>query len=181
VEILIVQYSPQVHPKNLRFSGAPEADERRPVYTFQGESVAVTIDGQTGVYDLSGCPEGGFLSEAQPIGEVRALLSAMRIDGQLQVQLWYPIGDNATEAERFPQPFEPGGETLPEGEAMAVTWDMPPEPEPGADERIAVLEDELLISYLAQAEMYEQMLSMQAESLMTMEALAEIYEIMIGG
>ena len=64
---------------------------------------------------------------------------------------------------------------------MAVTWDMPPEPEPGADERIAVLEDELLISYLAQTEMYEQMLSMQAESLMTMEALAEIYEIMIGG
>lgn len=65
----------------------------------------------------------------------------------------------------------------------ALVYDPVPEPEPIPDPgiRIAALEEELLMSYLAQAELYERTLAQEQETLATMLAVAEIYEMMIGG
>lgn len=64
--------------------------------------------------------------------------------------------------------------------AEAVAALPAPEPDPMAL-RIAALEEELLVSYLAQAELYEKTLAQESENLTTMLAVAEIYEKMLGG
>lgn len=57
-----------------------------------------------------------------------------------------------------------------------------PEQQPDPTQlQIAALENEVLQGYMAQAELYERTLQLEAENLTTMMALADIYEMMMGG
>lgn len=148
----------------------------------KGEMLAVAVGNETSIYDLSAFPEGGCLAQAEELCGLSVICSVQRIGGELEVTVLYPIGANASEEERFPQPFAlEESDELPEGEIKTLVWELPREPESAAEERIEALEGELLVSYLAQAELYERTLALEEENLTAMEALAEIYEIMIGG
>ena len=52
------------------------------------------------------------------------------------------------------------------------------EPEPSEME---ILQGELLNSYLAQTELYERTLALEEENLLTMVAIADVYEMILGG
>lgn len=164
-----VQYMPQV-------CGLP-----KPEYAFKGEKVTVTLDGETVIYHLADCAQGQYLEEPQEVNGQLTLVSVRRENGDLLVELFMPIGEQGTEAERFPEAFEPEESTLPKGKAVKPVFVSPPEPEMPLDEKVATLEEELLMSYEAQAELFEQTLIMQEENLMMMEGLASVFEMILGG
>lgn len=161
-----VRYAPQL------------SGEKKPEYAFKGEKVGVKAEAETFVFDLSGCEEGQFLQEAQEVGGRLALVSARRENGELLVELWNPIGVDAGESERFPEEFVPEEGTLPKGKTVKPAFVSPEKPGKTLEEKVAVLEEELLLSYEAQAELFEQTLVMQEENLIALEAVATLYEMM---
>ena len=66
----------------------------------QGDTL--TIDGTA--YDFSQLPDGGTLP-AEAVDCEYIIGSVDRVDGELELTLLLPHGENASEAARFPQPI----------------------------------------------------------------------------
>ena len=66
-------------------------------------------------------------------------------------------------------------------DAITEFEQMPPDPEPTAEERIEELEQESITSMLALVSVYEDNLRLEQENTSVMLALTELYEMMIGG
>jgi len=61
-------------------------------YTIAGEVITAYHGGQTEVYDLSGFPEGGQFTSADPVNGVPAIRHVERTGGVLKVQLCQQVG-----------------------------------------------------------------------------------------
>ena len=92
--------------------------------------------------------------------------------------------------ERFAPAGAPIVEALPEGDITEYRFvdggyvhePLPPAPQPPKEPTdIERLEGELLTSYIAQAELYERTLVLEEENITTMMAVAELFEMMMGG
>lgn len=144
----------------------------------KGRKLAVTADGATKIYDLSGYTEGEFLS-----GPDDYLLNVAMKEGELIAFVLYPHGQNATEEERFPEDvLLEDVKKLPRGKEVALSF-VKPEESPLSEEQRKLQETEkaLLASYEAQADLYERTLSLEEENTSTQLALAELFEAVMGG
>ena len=125
----------------------PQLSEQ-PVPTFvsKGETLAVTVGGETKTYDFSSLQAGQFMETADGY-----LLSALREADGLHVDLLWPIADDATEEDKFPQPVEVEEVSkLPKGEAVALSFLWLEAPEPSAETTLLVdLVQDLLASDVA--------------------------------
>lgn len=70
----------------MRITYAPQRIDHAISYTFDGECITVTMDGQSDVFDFSGLPDGEaaeIISTLDPC----PVLSAKRVNDELQVAL----------------------------------------------------------------------------------------------
>lgn len=82
---------------------SPQRSDRKLGYEFAGETIIATLDGQVDTFDFSDMPNG----EAEEITStlpICPIVSAKRVDGELEVTLLRFHGANASYDERFPQP-----------------------------------------------------------------------------
>lgn len=156
----------------------PQIDSASPVVlAAKGEKLAITAGEETKVYDLSCLEAGQYLLD--PDGY---LIAARREEDGIHVDVLWPIGKDASEEDRFPEPEAlKDVSKLPAGEPVGLVFVTPQPPGPTPEERISRLEDDLLLSYEVQAELYETALAQQESVLDTQLALAEVYEMMMGG
>lgn len=90
-----VFYSPQYHPE-----GSLE-------YTFEGDKITATLDGVSDVFDFTGMTDGqvqSYGSNPTLISDlpINPVLDAIKSNGVLSVRLVKFIGDDATDADKFP-------------------------------------------------------------------------------
>src|SRR5690606_9977078 len=93
VEVMLLRYSPQRADHQLSYAfPAPDVIE-------------ATLDGVSDVFDFSALPDGELdvsaLETTLPIGPI---ISARRVNGQLEVTLLKFHGPNPTPQEAFPEP-----------------------------------------------------------------------------
>lgn len=129
--------------------------ETMPVFA-KGDKLAIVAGERTKVYDFSDLQEGQYLDKPDDL-----IMAAQRGEDDVHVDVLWPISENASEEERFPETetLEEAIE-LPGGTKVELSFIWPLDPQPTAAEKIAQLEDALLLSY---------------------EALAEVFEMLIGG
>ena len=84
---------------------SPQRNDRSLTYEFDGETITATLDGQTDVFDFSSLPDGELdVSALETTLDICPIISARRVNGQLEVTLLKFHGPNAPESERFPEP-----------------------------------------------------------------------------
>lgn len=85
----------------MRVLYAPQRSDDNIEYTFDGEKITATINGQTDIFDLSSITDklSNILETTLPISPV---IDATRVNGVLEVVLISYIGQDATESEKFP-------------------------------------------------------------------------------
>jgi len=84
---------------------SPQRSDRSLTYEFEGETITATLDGQSDVFDFSGLPDGELdVSALETTLPICPIISARRVDGQLEVTLLKFHGPNAPVEERFPEP-----------------------------------------------------------------------------
>ena len=98
VEIMKIFFSPQTSAANIE-------------YTFAEDKITVTHDNKSENYDFSGMPNGIAESIKSEVFEFDPVLSAKKENNILYLELLNFIGEDATEAERFPDWIEVEGET----------------------------------------------------------------------
>lgn len=76
--------------------------DQRIEYLFSGETITATINGQSDTYDFTSFPDG-VATEFTSTLPIVPIMSAKREDGVLWVTVLNFIGDDASEAERFPE------------------------------------------------------------------------------
>lgn len=134
----------------------------------KGEKLAVTAGEETRIYDFSTLEIGQFLETMDDY-----IMSAVREDG-VHVGLLWPIGENASEEERFPEPEVLEDATkLPSGEEVALSFAWPEPAQPTLES----LGKGILVGYEMQAGLYEENLVLRGELLDTQLALAEMFEM----
>lgn len=87
-----ILYSPQLNPVRID-------------YSFDGDTITVSCDGNTDEFDFSGMPDGE-MSEIETTLSIKPIIKASKLNGVLSVELLNHIGDDATEEERFPSWIE---------------------------------------------------------------------------
>ena len=93
MEIMRVMMSPQV-----RF------DEKRIVYSFNGEIITASIGDAQDTFDFSALPDGEVnWSMINTTLEFNPIIKAERLNGILSVELINFISGSASKKERFPQ------------------------------------------------------------------------------
>ena len=82
-------------------------EDKRFEFSFSGESITATFDGDSDTYDFSGLPDGEVdFSKIETILPHNPILIARRVDGVLSVELLNFISEDASDAERFPEWIE---------------------------------------------------------------------------
>lgn len=82
---------------------SPQRSDRQLSYEFAGEKIIATLDGQVDTFDFSSMPDG----EAEEIAStlpICPVVSAKRVDGELEVTLLRFHGPNPTPEEAYPEP-----------------------------------------------------------------------------
>lgn len=88
---MMILFSPQVSIEDTKFR-----------YKFEGETITVTFEDVTDIFDFSEFNTDGELYDIETSLPINPILSAKRKDGILYVELLNLIGADATEEERFP-------------------------------------------------------------------------------
>jgi len=84
---------------------SPQRSDRLLSYQFVGETITATLDGQSDVFDFSGLPDGELdVSALETTLDICPIISARRVNGQLEVTLLKFHGPNPTPQEAFPEP-----------------------------------------------------------------------------
>lgn len=85
----------------IRYS--PQRSDRQLSYKCDGEVITATLDGQVGTFDFAAMPNGEAeeITSSLPICPV---VSAKRVDGELEVTLLRFNGPNPTPEEAYPEP-----------------------------------------------------------------------------
>lgn len=76
--------------------------DKRITYTFEGEKITATFDGQTDVFDFSALPLGR-LNNVTTTLPINPICNAERKDDGLHIELLNYIGFNASDEEKFPE------------------------------------------------------------------------------
>lgn len=99
-----------------------------PALALQRAGEALIINGEG--FDFSGLPDGGTIPEGM-VPHDWVLGPVTRTDGVLHIRVRFPIGPNASEAQRFPEPIidPPNGVVALPIPAEETPMSMP-EPEP---------------------------------------------------
>lgn len=128
---------------------SPQVNRKEQTIKFNNEIVQVTIDNASFAYDFSTLTDGQMTSPTDHI------LSAKRINGELEVVIINYIGNGATEEEKFPQWKEINGSDALDvnAETVAIEWITQEEVDaianapklPTAEERIDMLENMILL------------------------------------
>ena len=85
--------SPQVMLEDKKFD-----------FTFSGESITATFDGDTDTFDFSGLPDGEVdFSMIETTLPYNPIIIARRVDGILSVELLNFISEDASEFDKFPE------------------------------------------------------------------------------
>lgn len=71
-------------------------------YTFEGEIITAVMDGQADTFDFSAMTDGKA-SDITTTLPFSPIISAEKESGVLSVILLNPIGEDATEQEKFPE------------------------------------------------------------------------------
>lgn len=88
--------SPQVMFEDKRFD-----------FTFLGDTITATFDGETDTYDFSGLPDGEVdFSMIETTLSYNPIIIARRVDGVLSVELLNFISEDASEFDKFPEWIE---------------------------------------------------------------------------
>ena len=88
--------SPQVMLEDKKFD-----------FTFSGDTITATFDGETDTYDFSGLPDGEVdFSMIETTLAYNPIIMARRVDGVLSVELLNFISEDASELKRFPEWIE---------------------------------------------------------------------------
>ena len=78
-------------------------------YEFSKESITITVDGVSDVFDFTGIPDGSIdITSIETILPLNPLVEAEKKDGILFIKLLNPITKEATELEKFPEWVEVG-------------------------------------------------------------------------
>jgi len=86
----------------VRYS--PQRSDRSLTYDIQGETITAILDGQSDTFDFSALPDGELdVSALETTLDICPIISARRVDGQLEVTLLRFHGPDAPESERFPE------------------------------------------------------------------------------
>lgn len=90
----------------MRVEYSPVRSDRALSYDFPEPDVIVaTLDGVTDRFDFSGLPDGELdVSALETTLDICPIISARRMNGQLEVTLLKFHGPNAPVEERFPAP-----------------------------------------------------------------------------
>ena len=70
-------------------------------YDFNGESITVTLNGVSDIFNFADISDGS-LESVETILTVNPIISASRINGELKIELLYYCGGNATHEELYP-------------------------------------------------------------------------------
>lgn len=82
-------------------------EDKRFEFSFSGESITATFDGDSDTYDFSGLPDGEVdFSRIETTLAYNPILIARRVAGVLSVELLNFISEDASELERFPEWIE---------------------------------------------------------------------------
>lgn len=89
---------------------SPQVNNERIIYEFDNDRVKITINGISDEFDFTGLPDGELelydheTSEnlIQTVLPINPIISAKKKGGVLYLELINWIGENATEAEKFP-------------------------------------------------------------------------------
>lgn len=88
---------------------SPQVSDERMDYTFDNDVITATMNGVTETFDFSGMPNGIAESIKSEVFEFDPVLSAKKENNILYLELINFIGEDATEAERFPDWIEVEG------------------------------------------------------------------------
>ena len=84
---------------------SPQRSDRHLTYTFDGETITATLDGETDTFDFSDLPDGELdVSALETTLDICPIVAARRVNGQLEVTLLRFHGPDAPDSERFPEP-----------------------------------------------------------------------------
>lgn len=90
----------------MQIKYSPTVDDRyTATYSFKGDRITATINDQTDVFDFTGLHDGRLENPHENITTslpINPIVTAERKAGVLYVQLTKFIGEDATEADRFP-------------------------------------------------------------------------------
>lgn len=85
----------------MKYLHSPQVRFDEITYTFAGEVITCTINGQSDTFDFTGFPEGK-LEEIETTLPEKPIIEAYREGGILHAVLLKSITSEATEAERYP-------------------------------------------------------------------------------
>lgn len=87
---------------------SPQVSDERIRYRFGPDEITAIFKGETEAFDFSEFPDGVLQKEGiKTILDVNPIISAKREAGELKVELLNFISSDATEAEKFPEWFDP--------------------------------------------------------------------------
>jgi len=75
----------------MRITYSPQRSDRSITYTFDGDRITATLDGETDVFDFSSLPDGEAAS-IESVLDPCPVLAARRVNGELHVTLLRTIG-----------------------------------------------------------------------------------------
>lgn len=87
------------------FSPQVGIDDSKFAYSFDGEIITATFNGDTDTFDFSEMPNGNANDITSDL-TINPIISAKRVDDILYVELLNLIGEDATEEEKFPEWIE---------------------------------------------------------------------------
>lgn len=86
----------------MRIKYSPQRSDVPLEYTFDGDIITATLDGQADVFDFTALPAGRAAIIESTLDPCPVLAAERTADGELIVTLLKHHGPNAPESERFP-------------------------------------------------------------------------------
>ena len=84
---------------------SPQRSDDKLAYSFAGEVITATLNGQSDTFDFSALPDGEA-AQIKSTLPVCPVLAARRVNGRLEVTLLKYHGPNPAPEEAFPEPME---------------------------------------------------------------------------